>query len=103
MTPHINLAEVAAAYAVALRIDPADITTYLADTAHAALVAVAETDKEAARQAGFTEERLSHDQVTLNATDGFPLVVVGATSSGRFYFSRPAAGWLRPGHRDYNG
>ncbi|MGP5220674.1 hypothetical protein ACTXMB_15185 [Arthrobacter rhombi] len=94
---------VATAYATALHIHPDDMTEQLRNAARSALITRAPDDATAAQQAGITEEQLAHDRVTLNATDGLPLIITATTTRGRFYFSRPEKGWPRPGHRLYYG
>lgn len=92
---------VVAAYTAALHLYPEDFSAADAWRVHGALFAHAATDAEAAQQAGIRVEQIHHDRTTLNALDGLPLMIVASAPgvSGRFYFSRPPAGWPRPGHR----
>lgn len=92
---------VIAAYAAALHLYPEDISPTDSRKIHQALIAHAATDEEAAKQAGISIDQVHHDRTTLDALDGLPLMIAAYAPgiSGWFYFSRPAEGWPRPGHR----
>lgn len=86
------------AYADALGLLVDEITETIGLAAEAALVAHAADDEEAAAQIGAEESEVTHDRVTLVASDRLPLILVGRCPgvAGRFYFARPIGGWPRP-------
>lgn len=94
--------EILVAFAQAFSLPLEDFTPRTSAAVLSSFIALAYSDEEAAAQAGMSLEDLSHDRVSLDATDNYPLIVTANTSMGRFYFSRPPKGWPRPGHRRYS-
>lgn len=111
MAPHAYESEVSSggafespvihAYAEAMGFDHRTISPVMCDAIMRSKIAHAYTDAEAATQAGLSQEEMAHDRAALDATDGLPLIITAKATHGRYYFSRPAKGWPRPGHRRY--